>query len=241
VVENLFADGADRGFFSGNLGSISVEATARFLRSLGETETVARPTISMLSGSDSSFSSGEKSEYIRSVSAAATDGVTSSGTDVRTLETGVEISVTGAHNAGVISTDFEIDISELIAFEEFDTGEVTLRLPRTAQRVLDAHLEARPGDVMVLGGIIRERDERSSEEIVGTGIPTQRGKAATRTETIILVRPRLVQIRPTRGASETGRTEVEPGVNEIAPEANPITGVIDDEARARTVLDRLKD
>lgn len=240
VVENLFGSATDRGFVSGNLGDIGVEATARFLRSLGETETIARPTISMLSGGESSFSSGEKSEYIRSVNSDSNDGTTSSGTDVRSLETGVDITVEGSHNGGVISTAFEIDVSELLAFEEFDTGEVTLRLPRTAQRVLDAHLEARPGDVMVIGGIIRDTEDKDRTEITGIGVPTQTGKSANKTETIILVRPRLVQIRPSVGAGRTGMLEVEPGIGEMAPDENPITDVIEDEARARKLLDRLK-
>lgn len=240
LAENLFADGANGGFVSGNLGSIGVEVTTRFLRSLGETETIARPTISMLSGGESSFTSGEKSEYIRSVNSTSTDTSTSSGTEVETLDTGVDITVTGSHNAGVISTDFEIDVSELIAFEEFDTGDVTLRLPKIAERTLDAHLEARPGDVMILGGIIRDREDRDRTELPGVGLPTQVGKSAEKTETIILVRPRLVQIRPSAGVRDGRTMEVEPGVGEIAPRENPITDVIEEEARARALLGRLK-
>lgn len=274
IVSNLAGDGADGGFVSGNLGDIGLEATLDFLRALGETETVARPTISMLSGDESSFSSGESSEYIRSVNSSTEEGTTSSGTEVESLETGVDIDIEGAYNAGVISTSFEIAVSELIAFEEFDTGDVTLRLPRTAERDITAHLEARPGDVMVLGGIIREREDVDATEVTGTGVTTQRGKEAQKTETIILVRPRLVQIRPGRGMTGPGATEIEPGINEVpdvpAPldgpgtgaatgsgtgsgsgmedgagdsgrAPNPITGVIEEEQRARSLLDRLKD
>lgn len=240
IIENLVGGGASRGFVTGNLGNIGVEATALFLRQLGQTETIARPTISMLSGGNSSFSNGEKSEYIRSVNSDSTDSGTSSGTDVRSLEVGVKIEVGGSHNSGVISTDFEVDVSELLAFEEFDTGDVTLRLPKTAQRVMNAHLEARPGDVMVLGGIIREREEINGQELPGSGIPLQRGKANDKTETIILVRPRLVQIRPAPGKSSGGMAVIEPGVGEIAPEENPISEVIADEGTARNLLKSLK-
>ncbi len=240
IVENLVGGGADRGFISGNLGKIGVDATVQFLRALGETETVARPTISMLSGGNSSFSNGEKSEYIRSVNSNSTDSGTSSGTDVRELEVGVKIDVEGAHNNGVISTDFEIDVSELLAFEEFDTGDVTLRLPKTAERTMNAHLEARPGDVMVLGGIIRERETKNANEVPGLAAPTQRGRNSTKTETIILVRPRLVQIRPAKGKSSGGVAVVEPGVSEIAPEENPISDVIQEEGQAKDLLRRMK-
>jgi type II secretory pathway component GspD/PulD (secretin) len=240
IIENLIGT-SDGGVISGNLGDIGIEATAQFLRSLGSTETIARPTISMLSGGSSSFSNGESSEYIRSVYSDSTDSSTSSGTDVETLETGLEIEIGGAHNNGVISTDFEIEVSELLSFDEYDTGDVTLKLPKTASRSVTAHLEARPGDVMVLGGIIREVESKSSNEIPGISLTTQSGRDSSKTETIILVRPRLVQIRPTKGKTDGGVLQIEPGVGEIAPEANPINDVIQDEGRAKDLLRRMKD
>ena len=240
LLDALFAGSQNQGFVSGNLGGMTVEATVQFLRSLGETETVARPTISMLSGDKSSFSSGNKSEYIRSVNSTATTNTTSSGTDTRTLETGIDITVEGAHNAGVISTDFEIDISELLGYDKFDTGNVTLRLPKTAQRKVNAHLEARPGDVMVLGGIIRNTQDKNRQEIVGAGIPTQTSNDNGKTETIILVRPRLVQIRPVKGAKNQKSMDIEPGVGEIKPRKNPISDVINDENHAKSLLKHLK-
>jgi type II secretory pathway component GspD/PulD (secretin) len=243
IVESIVGGGADGGFISGNLGGIGIEATTQFLRALGETETVARPTISMLSGGSSNFFSGEKAEYIRSINTSSTsDGEsTSSGTDVRSLDTGVTIDVKGSHSNGVISTAFTLDISELLAFEEYDTGSVSLKLPKTASRKLESHLEARPGDVMVLGGIIREREAKNATEIPGVPIPPQRGRASSKTETIILVRPRLVQIRPAPGKSSGGALVIEPGVGQVAPEENPISEVIAEEGQARSLLRRMKD
>lgn len=240
IVEKLFAASADAGLLSGNLGDLGVDAALQLMRGLGKTETVARPTISMLSGAESSFNNGEKYEYIRSVETNSSGDITSSGTDVRQLETGVEINVTGAHNKGVISTDFSIKVSELLAFEEYDTGSVRLRLPKTAERELKAHLEARPGDVMVLGGIIRDTETKERQEVLGTKIAPQRSKSANRTETIILVRPRLVQIRPAHGKAGQGVTSIEPGVGEIAPEANPINKLIVEEDQAKLLVRSLK-
>jgi hypothetical protein len=236
LIQTIASGGSASGFINGNLGDFGVEATVRFLRSLGETETVARPTISMLSGGESTFSSGEKSEYIRSVNTSTSidESETLAGTDVRGLETGVKISVTGAHNAGVISTDFTVEVSELLSFEEFDTGSVTLRLPKTSERKLEAHLEARPGDVMILGGIIRDRQVEDATEISGTGVPTSRSRQAEKTETIILVRPRLVQIRPVEGARSEEQLRIGSGIGVIRT-PNPMAAVLEEEARALRV------
>lgn len=240
AISNILNGGGDSGLISGNLGHLSIQATAQFIRSLGDTRTVSRPTISMLSGGKSSFQSGEKSQYIKSVTStnSTTNSTSSSGTDVQDLSTGVKINVAGAYNSGVISTDFKIDISDLIAFQTFDTGSVKLSLPKTSERKLNAHLEARPGDVMVLGGIIRDSQQISSNELAGTKIPTSRGKNANKTETIILVRPRLVQIRPAQGSQDPYPMTVDSGVGDI-PGANPINGVMTDEQKIKALL--LKD
>lgn len=232
ILNAIASGGADRAVVSGNLGGLGIEATLRFVRALGQAETVARPTISMLSGGNSSFQSGETSEYIRSVNTDTSDGdddTTSTGTDVRQLRTGVEIDVEGSHNSGVISTAFDLRLSDLIEFQEFDTGEVTLRLPRVSERNIDAHLEARPGDVMILGGIIRDRQDKGQRNIGATSVPTSRTSTSEKTETIILVRPRLVQIRPTGRAA-------------IAPEkgSNVVGEVINEERRAQALIGTLK-
>lgn len=231
--ENLEAidSGADNVTFQGNLGNLGIEATLRLVRALGQAETVARPTLTMLSGSEASFQSGENFEYIRSIrtpdaadnGAAAATGTT---TDVRSLETGVRIDVKGSHNAGVVSTDLNIDLTDLIEFRNFDTEQVTLQLPRTSEREIQTQLEARPGDVMILGGIIRDRQEKSQRNLGATDVPSNRIAQSTKTETLILVRPRVVQIRP------TGRT----GVLVPGKMSNIVGDVMNDEARAAKLL-----
>lgn len=241
VIESIASGSAGGTFLSGNVGQISVDLTASFLRSLGKTQTVARPTISMLSGGDSEFKSGTTREYIREInSSTSEDGEeSSSGTDVQKLETGVNVKVEGSHNNGVISSKFDIEVDEFIEFEEFDTGTVTLKLPRTTERKLTAHMEARPGDVMVLGGIIRNREEIGTNEVIGTKIPTARRRETEKTETILLVRPRLVQIRPTRIEAPKAPLRVENGVGSLDLKENPIEGVMQDEERARALLEQM--
>ena len=229
------------GFTTGTVGNMSVKVAASFLRSLGKAETVARPTISMLSGGESEFKSGSSREYIREVTTNTDDdGDVSDSTDTQTLETGVNVKVSGSHHGGVISSDFEIEVNEFIQFEEFDTGDVALRLPETTQRTLTAHLEARPGDVMILGGIIRNKEILGGTELIGLGIPISRSKEMSKSETILLVRPRLVQIRPIGQKNRSGTTFVEEGIGFKPVADNPIEGVLQDEKKARGLLGKLK-
>jgi hypothetical protein len=77
-----------------------------------------------------------------------------------------------------------------------------------------------------LGGIIRDRQDKTQRNLGATDIPTNRMAQSQKTETLIFVRPRLVQIRP------TGRSGV------VVPSKVPnIMGeVMSDEARVNKLL-----
>mgnify|MGYP000167998319 CR=1 FL=1 len=233
LLSSVASGNADSAVISGNLGALTVEATMRFVRALGQAETVSRPTISMLSGESSSFNSGESYEYIREVTNTSTDSdsdtssssSTSTTTDVQSLNTGIDIAVEGAHTRGVVSTEFDVSLTNLIEFQQFDTGDVTLRLPRVSERNVTAHLEARPGDVMIIGGIITDRQDKDQANLGATDVPTSRSTSSNKTETIILVRPRLVQIRP------TGRAVTLPAKGQ-----NVLGDVLREEQRAAQII-----
>lgn len=238
-------DGMDGATFSGTIGQMSVAGGVEFFRKLGNANTVARPTISMLSGGESSFNSTLVESYISSIKEESNKSEDANGDEnvetVRTpeidqVEVGVEIDVKGSYHANVISTDFNIDVSELLGFTEGSDG---TRQPRTTSRNVEAHLEARPGDVMIIGGIIRERQNDAGGEVPGVKVPHSRSRDASKSEMLLLVRPRLVQIRPTKIEAPKAPLRVESGVGSLNLEENPIEGVMKDEERARALLEQM--
>lgn len=241
-------------FVSGNLGQLDIAGAVSFLRTLGDTTTISRPTISLLSGAESSFKSGEKTQYISSINATADEGVTDTGSETEELETGLEIKIGGTYNGGVISTKFDLKLSELIEWQDYKVGDETLRLPRTTDRAMQANLEARPGDVMVLGGIIRDRNSKAGTNLPGTDIYPALGRQDEKVETVVLVRPRLVQIRPTGRPVSSETTFVEGGIHDLSRTAPAATAaesegalaapvdaaaLVEDEARARRAIEGL--
>lgn len=191
-------------------GNVEIGAVLSLLEKSGHTRTIARPEVTFTSGSSSTFDIGEEKEYIGSVKKTETeddaDGETTTETtvDQKTLKTGTVVTIGGSHTNGIIHTSLDININTLLAFETFSTmGEngdaeegVTLNLPHTAFRKLQTSVDARPGDVLVIGGLIQETKDSSREELYGTKVPTRDAKMFERTETIMMLRPRLVKIRP---------------------------------------------
>jgi len=230
---------------SGAIGALDIASTLSFLRTLGDVRTISRPSLAMLSGGASKYQSTQVQSYVREISRRAVSGTsvsdpvlggvandTETTTQVEDLETGLIIDVEGSFSSGVVSSAITVDVSELIAFEDFDTGDVQLRLPNTTSRIVTANMEARPGDVMVLAGIIRDREDRKGQEITGVGAPTGRSVKVDRIETIVFVRPRVVQIRNVKSAPAAqvaiARPEVSsPRTTSVAAEQSIALGVIE--------------
>ena len=190
----------------GTPGPFSLDILLNLLDKQGATDTLARPTISVISGGSSEFSVGEKQQYIEKVQTTTTnssnnnDNINSNNftesVDVQTLETGIKVKIKGSHTNGIIFTNLELTIDNLLEFQEFETGETKLRLPHTTNRLLKTSLEARPGDLLVLGGLIQERKESGTDKVVGTNVPFAKSASTVKSEMVILLRPRLVRIRP---------------------------------------------
>lgn len=181
-----------------NPGALAIDALFSFLNQEGASETVSRPQVAMMSGGESQFEVGEKIQYIERVSVEKDDitGETEQGVDVSTLEVGIKVDITGAHSDGIINTKMELRLNQLIRFQDFDTGDVQLSLPQTADRSITTTLDARPGDLIMIGGLIQDRLEQSGDNLIVDDIPLNRSKDVQKSETIIVMRPRLVKIRP---------------------------------------------
>lgn len=222
-----------------------------FIEAQGNTKTLARPTVTLMSGGTAEFFNGETQSYIRnldtdvavgavlssstststtSTSSGVTDSGASSslspttnntttnttnnpvspasfvrgtsGTDVQDLKTGISLKLEGSYTDGIIHTNLELKIDDLLKFDTFKTGAgenfIELSLPHTSNRLLRTAMDARPGDVLVIGGIIKEKAEIGSSGIAETDIDLQRSRAREQAETVMLLRPRLVKIRPKR-------------------------------------------
>jgi hypothetical protein len=234
-----------------------------------QNEAVARPTMTMMSGGSAEIRISERRQYIarvRSTTTGAVNAVVSQDVEDDTLETGLILRVAGAYNDGIINTKIDLNIEELVRFESFSTGGgqpasgpqtapapgdqgaatpsangggTTLRLPYTTNRTLRTVLDSRPGDLLVLGGLIRTKNEDSDRRLFRTTVPFADQSTFERYETIIMMRPRLVRFRP-RGEPPMMRDEIRvaPGMGQnLRTETGPLIIPRDPQALERAARD----
>jgi hypothetical protein len=271
--------------------NLVANAVIQFMSEDSQNEAVARPTMTMMSGGSAEIRIGERRQYIARVRNTTTGAITAStNQDVEdeTLETGLILRVSGAHNDGVINTKIDLNIEELVRFESFSTGGdqsasrsqatnasgstsgnqvtmngsvtvgtgtstgatgatgssatgggTTLRLPYTTNRTLRTMLDSRPGDLLVLGGLIRTKNEDADRRLFRTTVPFADQSTFERYETIMMMRPRLVRFRP-RGEPPVARDEIRvaPGVGQnLRTETGPLIIPRDPRALERAARD----
>jgi len=271
--------------------NLIANAVIQFMSEDSQNEAVARPTMTMMSGGSAEIRIGERRQYIarvRNTTTGSINATTNQDVEDETLETGLILRVSGAHNDGIINTKIDLNIEELVRFESFSTssgpgqrtpdgqnipqqgggsgpggpgdtsgtnlvdrllgtgrqgdgagGGTTLRLPYTTNRTLRTMLDSRPGDLLVLGGLIRTKNEDADRRLYRTTVPFADQSTFERYETIIMMRPRLVRFRP-RGEPPMARDEIRvaPGVGQnLRTETGPLIIPRDPRALERAARD----
>lgn len=169
----------------------------RFLSEQGAVKTISQPQLTVLSGSEANLRVAETRNYIESLSRTTdADGDETVSTTTAQVDSGFTLNIASSWDESTVYAKIELEIQEFLGFENFDAGsDDTLQLPRTSERELTTQVRSRPGDSILIAGLVRERDEY---DVSGLGtntpiIPTGRTGLTDNAELVILLRPRVVR------------------------------------------------
>lgn len=172
----------------------------RFLSSQGTVKTISQPQITVLSGSEAELRVVETINYVESLSRTTDeDGDETVSTSTSTVDSGFTLNIASGWDDSTVYGNIEIELDEFLGFETFNAGaSETLQLPRTSERDLTTQVRVRPGDSILIAGLVREQDEFNTE---GPGLnrpifPTSRTARTTNSELVFLLRPRVIAYVP---------------------------------------------
>ena len=161
-----------------------------FLRSQGTVRVVSQPRIGLMSGTRGSLQVGQNTSYVAKVGTNIGNNLNQVTVETERLTTGFELTLFGSESDGVIYTDINLSISELLRFNNFQALGTNLTLPQTADRKVRNQVAARPGDVILLGGISIGRDNADVTNAIGGN---NKETTLNRSELVIAVRPKVVR------------------------------------------------
>lgn len=174
------------------------QAVLEFISEHGTVKTVSQPQLTVLSGSSASLQVEQSENFVSGVSrtpstvSGVPDTVT---TTTQTVQSGLSMNISSAWDRSTVYGAINISINELLSFDKFkpDTN-TTIQLPKTTTRGLQTQVRVRPGDAILIGGLVTQKDIYSGS---GPGfakplLTTSRQAKAQNTELIFLLRPRVV-------------------------------------------------
>lgn len=179
----------------------------QFISTYGAVKTISQPQISVLSGSEAKLRVADKQNYVASITKTASTtlgGADSFSTTTATADTGFTLNIGSNWDNSSVYGTVDILLQELRQIDEFDAGDdAKIQLPQTTERELNTTVRVRPGDMILIAGLVRESDQYQKDGLglASPFIPTSRTVQSGNTELVFLLRPRVVVFTPANATS----------------------------------------
>lgn len=165
-----------------------------FISGHGAVKTISQPQITVLSGAEATLRAADTTNYVSSLSRSVDNGEVTVSTQTDSVDTGFTLTISSNWDNATIYGNIEIALQEFQGFQNFDADGTVLQLPQTTERELSTQVRIRPGDSLLIAGLVRESDEYDS---AGPGfakpiIPTTRNASVANTELVFLLKPRVI-------------------------------------------------
>lgn len=175
--------------------SFGTDDIFKFISKYGAVKTISQPQITMLSGSSARLRVADTQNYVSEITRTSNDGVESVSTTTDSVDTGFTLNVDGSWDSSTVYGRINISLNEVRDIETFaDNPDAIVQLPQTTEREVETQIRIRPGDSLLLAGLVRETDAFDSS---GPGadtpiFPTSRSVKMANVELVFLMKPRVV-------------------------------------------------
>lgn len=172
----------------------------QFISAYGAVKTVSQPQITVLSGSTAKLRVADTRNYVASLSRTVTDGGTTTvSTTTDSVDSGFTLNIGSNWDNSTVYGNIDILLQQVRRIDTFDENpDAVVQLPQTTERELSTQVRIRPGDLLLIAGLVRETDNLDKE---GVGIsqpslPFSRSAKSSNSELVFLLRPRVVVFTP---------------------------------------------
>lgn len=145
----------------------SMSTVFRALKQYGDLKVLSNPRLKAMNGQSALISVGQSVSYLRSLTrtteGTGADSTSELSTEIGAIFDGILLGVTPIiKNSGSVALHIVPIKSELVALDQQQLGEgdnVRLTFPTVNLREISTIVDIKPGNVVVLGGLIMERDQ----------------------------------------------------------------------------------
>lgn len=172
-----------------------------FLSQFGAVKAISQPQITVLSGASAALRVADTQNYVSEVTSTSNANTTSTSVSTDSVDSGFTLTIGSSWDKSTVYANVNINITNVDQIEDFtfsDGGaagtDTIIQLPQTTERELTTQIRVRPGDSVLIAGLVRERDNFNSR---GPGfmepvIPDSRTAKTDNLELVIMLRPRVI-------------------------------------------------
>lgn len=178
-------------------GEVNFESgdVLKFISAYGAVKTISQPQLTVLSGSKAKLRVADKENYVSKITRTVTGEQVTVATETDSVESGFTLQIASNWDRSTVYGDINILLQELREIQTFDDNpEAIVQLPKTTEREVVTQVRVRPGDSLLIAGLVREVDNLNKE---GLGlekpiIPVSRTGKTSNVELVFLLKPRVV-------------------------------------------------
>lgn len=196
----------------------------QFISTYGAVKTISQPQITMLSGSQSTLRVADTINYVSSFSQSVTNDELTVSTETDSVDTGFTLTISSAWDNATVYGSIQLNLQEAGVFTEFPAGDTVLQLPETSETELSTQVRIRPGDSLLIAGLVTENDNfnKSGPGFEAPVIPTSRQAEVGNSELVILLKPRVI-VYTSESPNRMSSVQRQPAQAEnLAPHAEPV-------------------
>ena len=173
----------------------------QFLSQFGALKTISQPQITVLSGASAELRVADTENFVSEISTTINDTSSTTAVTTGSVDSGFTLSVGSSWDKSTVYANVSVNLTNVNEIEDFTFSDggaggtsTTIQLPQTSERELTTQIRVRPGDSVLIAGLVRENDNFSSR---GPGfmeplIPDSRTAQTQNLELVILLRPRVI-------------------------------------------------
>jgi hypothetical protein len=173
----------------------------RFLSQFGAVKSISQPQITVISGTTAQLRVAATENYVSQISTTFTDNQSTTAVDTDSVDSGFTLNIASSWDKATVYAHIGISLTNVLEIENFafsdggDAGTSTsIQLPQTTERELTTQVRMRPGDSVLIAGLVQESDNFDSR---GPGmmepiVPDSRTAQTDNLELVFLMRPRVV-------------------------------------------------
>lgn len=189
-----------------------------FLSQFGAVKTISQPQITVLSGASAQLRVADTENFVSEVSSTISGDQTTTSVSTDSVDSGFTLDIGSSWDKSTVYANVNVNLTNVDQIDDFvfDTdsggGATTIQLPQTSERELNTQIRVRPGDSVLIAGLVRETDNFNSR---GPGFmepifPDSRTTQTDNLELVILLRPRVIVYTAADENVTTRRSQREP-------------------------------